>query len=655
MSHAEQRWKRMARASFLMRRDGRYWFQIRFDPFANPGDPKKHVRFALRTASYAVALRRLSRIMPIIVEFRIDPDYRARTVSCFTQIAEAMRVPGPYTEDQRVEWEMLERAGLCLVAATRAIGHPIGVHSPDFWPVWKAFVERNVKIDEALRGNKATSKPRPPREPREVDLSGAIEMTPEIKAKFGLTKGLGPDYSATLRSHPELDNGTTVTRIVSEWGRDESFVEFGDGFGARAAAPPIAEAPPAAPAPAPITEAPHEEKDDLAHHDTLAQAIDDRLAALAQQYGDRRGDESHGRVLKFALEFLGDKRLAEISARDLRRLEQALTEIPGRKDIPGEHRKSLYSRYLYGQLEGIDNLTRISSTTVENTYFGTMNSFLEWAKAKTDWNAPGFTFNAKCAALVAPQPRDAFRDEELLRFFALPLFTGCESPAHIWQPGRFFVQNGLYWGYILHIFMGLRPSEIGKLRTSDIVRDGEFWFIDMRREKTKTKKAKGEKSRELKTDNAYRRVPIPSLIVDLGIVDLKIALEARGETRLFPDWHVYRHPGSGREMWGHYLSKSWQYVRGAHEFERDFLTLYSGRHTLAGWYDAMKLPQRIRDRLFGHAAQGVPGNYGPIDLTLDEARAALGTELKVQFDIANILLTAKLKAEYGELTPALIV
>jgi hypothetical protein len=68
----------MARASFLARRDGRYWFQIRFDPFANLGDPKRHLRFALRTASYAVALERLSRVMSIVAEFRIDPDHRAR-------------------------------------------------------------------------------------------------------------------------------------------------------------------------------------------------------------------------------------------------------------------------------------------------------------------------------------------------------------------------------------------------------------------------------------------------------------------------------------------------------------------------------------------------------------------------------------------------
>jgi hypothetical protein len=105
----------MARASFLTRREGHYWFQIRFDPFANRSDPKRHLRFALRTASYAVALARLSRVMSIVVaEFRIDPDHRARAVSCFAQIVEAMQIPGPYTEDQRVEWEMLERAGLCL-------------------------------------------------------------------------------------------------------------------------------------------------------------------------------------------------------------------------------------------------------------------------------------------------------------------------------------------------------------------------------------------------------------------------------------------------------------------------------------------------------------------------------------------------------------
>ena len=265
-------------------------------------------------------------------------------------------------------------------------------------------------------------------------------------------------------------------------------------------------------------------------------------------------------------------------------------------------------------------------------------------------------FNAESTDAPAPQQRDAFRDDELLRFFALPLFTGCESPAHMWQPGACFIQNDLYWGYIIHILLGLRPSEIGKLLTTDLVRDGDVWFIDMRRlaeaVKVKATKQAGKKPRRLKTENAHRRVPVPRLLIDLGLLDRQAALEKRGETRLFPDWTIYRHPQSGREMYGHFLSKSWQYVKVEHKFEREFLTLYSGRHTLAGWYDAMNLPQRIRDRLLGHAPQNVQGEYGPIDLTLDEARLALGTELQIQLDIADLLLTAKLKAELGMLIVA---
>jgi hypothetical protein len=541
---------------------------------------------------------------------------------------------------------MLERAGLCLIAATRAIGHPIGVHSPEFWPVWTSFVERNERIDEALRGkNRKNAPPRPPRELRKLDLSGAIEMTPDVKAKLGLTKGRGPDYSATLRDRPALDNGSTVVRILSERGRDESFVEFDDGFGAEPAAPAKVEAPPAAaPASAPVDEARREENDDLAHHETLAHAIKDRLDGLETQYGDRRGDESHGRVLQFALEFLGDKRLAEISARDLRHLEQALTEIPGRAKIPGEHGKTLYARYAYGQRVGIDTLTRISSTTVENTYFGTLNAFLNWAESKTDWTPPAFVFNAKCEKLAEPQQRDAFRNDELMRFFSLPLFTGCASPTHIWRPGTCFAQNGLYWAAV-----GDRKAAHGRHRSG--------WRVLVHRhapgQKGKKKSQREEdpwaedgKRLSTRSDSEPRRRPRAHRPEDR-------ARGARGDAalsrlaRLSPPAERPRNVGA---LPGHYLSKSWQYVAHTHGFNRDFLTLSSGRHTLAGWYDAMKLPQRIRNRLFGHAAQDVPGNYGPIDLTLDEARAALSTELAIQFDIANILLTAKLKAESGELT-----
>jgi len=329
-----------------------------------------------------------------------------------------------------------------------------------------------------------------------------------------------------------------------------------------------------------------------------------------------------------------------------------LTEIPDRKGIPKNHATSMYARYRYAQKHGMDGLVLVGQKTLSTTYHGCMNAFLEWARTKTDWVPPAFVFNQASADAPEAEPRDAFTDEELLRFFSLPLFTGCESATHIWIPGTCFVQDATYWGYVIHVLMGLRPSEIAKLLTSDLVQIGDEWYIDMRRKRAKAdeKEPNRKKRRRLKSAAAYRMVPVPRLIIDLGLAERKAALEATGETRLFPDWPIYMHT-SGREMPGHFLSKSWQYVKVKFKFTREFLTLYSGRHTLASWYDAMNLPQRIRDRLLGHTPQDVPGNYGAIDLTPDEMRLVRTHELAIQVAIADVLLTAKLKAEYEKLTP----
>lgn len=303
-------------------------------------------------------------------------------------------------------------------------------------------------------------------------------------------------------------------------------------------------------------------------------------------------------------------------------------------------------------------LVRIGQTTLVGTYYGSLNAFLTWARTKTGWRPPEFVFNLKSAEAPPAQPRDAFRDDELLRFFSLPLFTGCASEAHIWKPGPCFVQSELYWGYLLHIFTGLRPSEIGALLTGDLVNDGGVWFIDLRRDSAKSgrrRTAADPADRKLKSPAAYRRVPVPALLIDLGLADRKAALEAAGRPTLFPEWHVYHHPQSGRPMLGHHLSKSWQYVKKEHGFDRELLTLYSGRHTLAGWYDAAGIAQRVRDRLLGHTPQSVPGGYGPVDLTADEAKSALAVAMPVHVAIADVLLTAKLKAEYGMLSARPVV
>lgn len=102
-------------------------------------------------------------------------------------------------------------------------------------------------------------------------------------------------------------------------------------------------------------------------------------------------------------------------------------------------------------------------------------------------------------------------------------------------------------------------------------------------------------------------------------------------------------------MPGHHFSKSWQYLKTKFAFDREGLTIYGGRHTRAGWYDALGLPQRIRNILLGHAPRSVAEHYGAIKLTTEEKALVSSAKLAIEEQIAEILLTAKLKANDKQL------
>ena len=190
----------------------------------------------------------------------------------------------------------------------------------------------------------------------------------------------------------------------------------------------------------------------------MAAYLDDRATKL----GDRHTDEDDGRVLDFAKAFLGDRQVEQIGKKELGQLEKALTEIPHRQGVPKRANGSMHKRYLYAQDKGWDRLTR-----------------------------------------------DAFSEEELIRLFSLPLFTGASSRLQMWKPGPFLVQSHIYWAFQLLFFCGMRPSEIAKLTVEDFRQEKDIWFADLRG--APDEKAKTAGRRRLKTQAAYRRVPQPPL------------------------------------------------------------------------------------------------------------------------------------------------
>jgi integrase len=196
----------------------------------------------------------------------------------------------------------------------------------------------------------------------------------------------------------------------------------------------------------------------------------------------------------------------------------------------------------------------------------------------------------------------------------LPLLTGCESLLRVWNSGDTFVQDALYWGYVLALVTGMRPAEIAQIRCQDLIAiedEGELvWFIDLT-----------DRMMHVKSKNARRMIPLVPLVIALGLVTRRdLSMEA-GHERLIPEW-PYMTKTTGEIKHGHYLSKSWQYIKRKFEFSRDGVTLYSARHTFAQRLDEVgQVAERSRHLVMGHSTHGHARlTYGARHLALGIAK-----------------------------------
>jgi len=80
----------------------------------------------------------------------------------------------------------------------------------------------------------------------------------------------------------------------------------------------------------------------------------------------------------------------------------------------------------------------------------------------------------------------------------------------------------------------MRPGEVGQLKCTDIMTDGENYFFDLRPYNARNGRVALKDLRNLKTNAAGRVIPIHPLLIDLGLANRAVALLEAGEQRLFP-------------------------------------------------------------------------------------------------------------------------
>lgn len=421
----------------------------------------------------------------------------------------------------------------------------------------------------------------------------------------------------------------------------------------------------------------------------VSEVLQRLLDQREQQDGDRRAESEIAPIVRFAIKLLDDPIMADITGDQLLNLQSAMPDIPTPFGLPIELRADLYARWQYVKDNGWCFQRDGKLVRHKRTSLTTINT--GWRLALTAlW---GFAINGRFAAGAVPKfyikskknppaaERDAFTNDELLKFFNSPPFTGNAGRSRLWTSGAYYYQGFLYWGELLCLLGGMRPGEAAQLRCHDILElHGEphirFARLAVEQEK-EARFAPQQGGNDGKTDAAFRWIPIHPLLLRLGLLERRDAIVGRYITRefesaggrdqltveeiaeiewqayaqwLFPDWPVYV-KSTGEIKWSHHLSKAIRYGLARRVLTRAGLSQYSARHFFKGLIDDVKdLSERSRKIIMGHSTKGdVSTGYGPKRITEQQSEVVQRLSNRTIRRLAKILIKAKRRAERGEL------
>lgn len=600
----------MARVSYLTRREGRYYLQVRCSNVLAGALNRPLFRTSLRTADYRQARRRVAACMGWICGMNDSIDYATLFEKNVRQLQTYLAERPPFDEDRLFARRSYEEMLKNLNRRAQANGVEPNVVDPHYRALFDAFVAQNVEAEAQLRQ----------REKVFAYERGRAAVTQ------GIELGAIPVPQTAQHAMP-----------------------FGQ---------PIVQPIPHVPVPinpaldeAPLTPRQPDASKLSRTKTRLSEALEIYLVKRREQLGHDGDRGDLGLVVRFMIDQLEDPETGAITVEQLERIERMLPDIPDRVGVPHEFQVDLTSRYNYAERHGWEGLKRLTETRLRKGYHAWLDRFFRWLIAEGYYTGQQPKFSYLSPKNLLALPRDSFDRDEVLKIFRMPLFTGCLSRTRIWKPGRYFLQNELYWAYIIALMTGMRPGEIGQLCVSDLEERGGHVLINLQLFDPEKGRVAREDVKRLKTENAERKIPLHPLIVDLGLLERADALKKIGCEALFPEWEPYLKP-NGEMRWGQPISKSWQYLKKQLNLSRANISLYSARHWMADQLDDLVVSQRTRDRVMGHATHkeapaiyGAKGKFSSRDL---EELSGIGTGLLEE--LSGILLGAKQRADAGELT-----
>lgn len=133
--------------------------------------------------------------------------------------------------------------------------------------------------------------------------------------------------------------------------------------------------------------------------------------------------------------------------------------------------------------------------------------------------------------------RDEWTEDELKKLFGLPIWQSYAIPS-----GKNASQDAAYWVPLLGLCTGARVTELCQLRVDDFTELDGVWFLRM---------AVTDKKQSLKRKDSWRTIPLPRLLIDLGLLDYRNDIQALGQQWLFPgvNFDSQNNAGGGVSKW----------------------------------------------------------------------------------------------------------
>jgi integrase len=305
-----------------------------------------------------------------------------------------------------------------------------------------------------------------------------------------------------------------------------------------------------------------------------------------------KGIQSDKSVIDEFVEIVGDIGFASVTKKEVSHYIDVQTKLPSNRNKKIEYRDLTIKEVM--EL----NLSQKETQTPQNINkrIGKLSVFANWGVRQGLINNNPFS-GMKFLLKKQPNKRQPFNNKDL-RIILNPetYFKWTIEFKHPFRKGRVIYNMPYYWIFLVGIFSGMRTNEIAQLRTQDIKKEKNIWFMYVS-ESEETK---------VKTENAIRKVPIHPQLTELGFVDYVGNVKRKKKDRIF--WELKQErDGYAGNLSRHYNER---FLRAVGVWEKIVKVLYCTRHTFINKLYSEKVDENVIKVLVGHEKEFTMKHYG---------------------------------------------